>query len=64
MAQYESGHLARVERISRRVKNLPGLELAGNGYRGIGVPDCIREGTDAANGVMQMLTATTGSAAR
>jgi oxygen-dependent protoporphyrinogen oxidase len=62
MAQYESGHLARVERITRRVKDLPGLELAGNAYRGIGVPDCIREGTDAANAVVETLTATAGSA--
>ena len=23
------------------VKQLPGLALAGNGYRGIGVPDCV-----------------------
>jgi oxygen-dependent protoporphyrinogen oxidase len=64
MAQYESGHLARVERITRRVKDLPGLELAGNAYRGIGVPDCIREGTDAANAVVQSLTATADSLAR
>ncbi len=56
MAQYESGHLARVERIELRVKNIPGLEIAGNAYHGIGVPDCIREGTNAANAVVQTLT--------
>jgi len=56
MAQYESGHLARVERIERRVKAIAGLELAGNAYHGIGVPDCIREGTSAANAVVQTLT--------
>ncbi len=55
MAQYESGHLARIERIELRVKNIPGLELAGNAYHGIGVPDCIREGTSAANAVVQTL---------
>ena len=64
MAQYESGHLAIVERITRRLKGLSGLELAGNAYRGIGVPDCIREGTDAANAVVQMLTTTASPAAR
>jgi oxygen-dependent protoporphyrinogen oxidase len=64
MAQYESGHLARVERITRRVKDLPGLALAGNAYHGIGVPDCIREGTDAANAVVQMLTTIASPAAR
>jgi len=56
MAQYESGHLARVARIGKRLQDIPGLELAGNAYRGIGVPDCIREGTDAANAVVQMLS--------
>jgi len=56
MAQYESGHLARVQRIELRTKAIPGLELAGNAYHGIGVPDCIREGTNAANAVVQMLT--------
>jgi oxygen-dependent protoporphyrinogen oxidase len=61
MAQYESGHLARVARIDKRVKEIPGLELAGNAYRGIGVPDCIREGTSAANGVVQALTAAANS---
>jgi oxygen-dependent protoporphyrinogen oxidase len=57
MAQYESGHLARVARIEQRVKNIPGLEVAGNAYHGIGVPDCIREGTNAANAVVQTLVA-------
>ena len=57
MAQYESGHLARVARIEKRVQEIPGLELAGNAYHGIGVPDCIREGTNAANAVVQTLSA-------
>jgi protoporphyrinogen oxidase len=26
---------------------LPALALAGNGYSGIGVPDCVRSGVDA-----------------
>ena len=54
MAQYEPGHLARVERIERRVAELPGLALAGNAYHGIGVPDCIRSGMDAANALAQV----------
>jgi oxygen-dependent protoporphyrinogen oxidase len=57
MAQYESGHIARVARIEKRAKEIPGLELAGNAYHGIGVPDCIREGTNAANAAVQTLCA-------
>jgi protoporphyrinogen/coproporphyrinogen III oxidase len=47
MAQYTVGHLDRLERIERLRQQLPGLALAGNGYRGIGVPDCVRSGMDA-----------------
>jgi protoporphyrinogen/coproporphyrinogen III oxidase len=48
MAQYEVGHLERVAEIERLRAALPGLALAGNAYRGIGVPDCIKSGLDAA----------------
>ncbi|MGA8492378.1 MAG: protoporphyrinogen oxidase [Terriglobales bacterium] len=49
MAQYGVGHLERLQRIEGLLPQLPGLALAGNGYRGIGVPDCVRSGSDAAN---------------
>jgi oxygen-dependent protoporphyrinogen oxidase len=48
MAQYGVGHLERLERIERLRHQLPGLALAGNAYRGIGVPDCVRSGNEAA----------------
>jgi protoporphyrinogen/coproporphyrinogen III oxidase len=35
------------------LQKLPGLALAGNGYNGIGVPDCVRSGTEAAAKVLQ-----------
>jgi oxygen-dependent protoporphyrinogen oxidase len=49
MAQYGVGHLDRLQRIDGLLQSFPGLALAGNGYRGIGVPDCVRSGSDAAN---------------
>ena len=52
MAQYSVGHLDRLERIRQLLQETPRLTLAGNGYRGIGVPDCIRTGREAA---IQML---------
>ena len=52
MAQYSVGHLERLQRIEGLVKQLPELALAGNAYRGIGVPDCIRSGEAA---VQQLL---------
>ena len=55
MAQYGVGHLERLERIERLRRQLPGLALAGNGYQGIGVPDCIRSGSEAAAQVLSFL---------
>jgi len=48
MAQYAVGHRERMERVEGRVATLPGLRLAGNAYDGIGIPDCIRLGRQAA----------------
>jgi protoporphyrinogen/coproporphyrinogen III oxidase len=46
MPQYEVGHLERVERIERALP--PGVVVAGQSYRGVGVADAIRQGRDAA----------------
>ena len=52
MAQYVVGHLERLQRIEVLLKQWPGLVLAGNAYRGIGVPDCVRSGEAAAQQVL------------
>ncbi len=52
MAQYEVGHSERLRRIQETAAQLPSLALAGNGYSGIGVPDCIRSGAAAAESVL------------
>ncbi len=51
MAQYTVGHAERVARIESRLKQLPGLHLAGNAYHGIGIPDCVRMGKQAAEAI-------------
>jgi oxygen-dependent protoporphyrinogen oxidase len=48
MAQYTVGHEQRLKQIESLVKDTPGLHLAGNGYRGIGLPDCIKAGKEVA----------------
>lgn len=48
MAQYAVGHKNRMQRIKQRLATLPSLGLVGNAYDGIGVPDCIRLGRQAA----------------
>jgi len=48
MPVYRVGHLDRVERIESLAARRPGLTLAGNAYRGVGLPDCIASGEAAA----------------
>jgi oxygen-dependent protoporphyrinogen oxidase len=40
--QYNVGHLERVSAIDAALARLPGLRLAGNAYKGVGINDCIR----------------------
>jgi protoporphyrinogen/coproporphyrinogen III oxidase len=54
MPQYNLGHLERLQRIAAGLTQHPGLVLAGNGYRGIGVPDCIHSGEQAVDEVLAM----------
>ena len=48
MAQYQVGHQDVVRSIEQFTSELRGLALAGNGYHGVGIPDCIRSGEAAA----------------
>jgi oxygen-dependent protoporphyrinogen oxidase len=56
MAQYAVGHQERMQRIREHVAQLPGLKLAGNAYDGIGIPDCIRLGRQAARELVATLS--------
>jgi oxygen-dependent protoporphyrinogen oxidase len=42
MPQYLVGHRLRVQKILRNAAQLPGLELVGNAYDGVGIPQCVR----------------------
>jgi oxygen-dependent protoporphyrinogen oxidase len=55
MPQYEVGHLVRVARIEMHMQRLPGLQLSGNAYHGVGIPDCVRIGRSAADAVMRKI---------
>jgi protoporphyrinogen/coproporphyrinogen III oxidase len=48
MPHYEVGHLDRVREAAADAARWPGLYLAGHSYHGIGLPDCVRGGTMAA----------------
>lgn len=48
MPQYHLGHVERVARIRDQVAMWSGLELAGNAFEGVGIPDAVRSGEEAA----------------
>jgi oxygen-dependent protoporphyrinogen oxidase len=55
MPQYTLGHLARLAAIEQRLAVLPGLFVAGSAYRGLGLPDCIQSGEQAAESALKFL---------
>jgi oxygen-dependent protoporphyrinogen oxidase len=48
LPQYGVGHLERMAELDERVRRMDGLWLLGNGYRGVGLPDLIRDARTAA----------------
>jgi oxygen-dependent protoporphyrinogen oxidase len=53
MPQYHVGHLETVGRIEQVLQQLPGLQLAGNAYQGVGIPSAIHSGEQAAERLLQ-----------
>jgi len=48
LPQYGVGHLERMTELDERARALDGLWLLGNGYRGVGLPDLVRDARAAA----------------
>ncbi|MET9291518.1 protoporphyrinogen oxidase [Streptomyces sp. NPDC003077] len=57
LPQYPVGHVRRVARIRAEVAKLPGLEVCGALYEGVGIPACVGGGRDAAEALLGTLTA-------
>ncbi len=55
MPQYLVGHRERLAQIEEALSEHPGLVLAGAAYRGIGLPDCIRQGEEVAERLLAFL---------
>jgi oxygen-dependent protoporphyrinogen oxidase len=55
MPQYAVGHAGRVDQIMHAAHDLPGLFLTGNAYGGVGIPDCVRSGENAARLAIERL---------
>lgn len=54
--QYHVGHQKRVTEIEARAKNLPGLFLGGNAYRGVALYDCVRDAENVAKEIAAWLS--------
>ncbi|MEC7641445.1 MAG: protoporphyrinogen oxidase [Nitrospinota bacterium] len=53
--QYHVNHSDRIDSVMKNLKKFPGLFLAGSAYRGIGIPDCIQNGNQAAKATLEFL---------
>lgn len=53
MPQYELGHESRVAKIEKLAGGHEGLELCGNAYHGVGIPDVIHDAENAAQRLMR-----------
>lgn len=53
LPQYEVGHLNLIDSIEKRLP--PNVFIAGTSYRGVGVPDCLRQGHDIALRIAESL---------
>jgi oxygen-dependent protoporphyrinogen oxidase len=48
LPQYSTGHLERVTEMEKILADMPGLQMIGNSFHGVGIPDCIKSGKAAA----------------
>lgn len=56
MPQYMVGHEARMKKMDEQFhKEYPQIHLVGSSYKGISVPDCVTQGKQAADKVIQEL---------
>ncbi len=53
--QYEVGHQERIAEIDRLAAQHTGLYLAGGAYHGVGIPDCIQDGSRVAEELLNTL---------
>ncbi|MDR6881309.1 protoporphyrinogen oxidase [Bacillus sp. 3255] len=56
MSQYLVGHVERIREIEEELHtHFPKLVVAGRSFRGVGIPDCIAQGSDAAQRLFQQI---------
>lgn len=56
MPQYEVGHLDRIKALRDEMSTrTPGVWATGSAFDGVGIPDCIRQGKEAATALLERL---------
>ena len=56
MPQYHVGHEEQLRLVEGALTDHPGILLAGAAYRGIGIPDCVRDGMETARRLVDAFT--------
>lgn len=57
MPQYTVGHMDRLKHVRTEMeKKLLGVWIAGSSYEGVGIPDCIEQGRNVANNMVEYVT--------
>jgi oxygen-dependent protoporphyrinogen oxidase len=57
MSYFKPGHVSQVSRLEQKASEFRGLHLAGNGLKGVGIPDCVSAGESAAEKIFQNIFA-------
>lgn len=55
LPQYMVGHSEKMDRLDEHLRKQSKIFLAGTSYRGVGIPDCIRQGNDIAIKIIESL---------
>jgi protoporphyrinogen/coproporphyrinogen III oxidase len=55
MAQYEVGHLGWLSEVESRIEEYQGLQLAGNAFTGVGIPDCVHRAEECSDRLLAAL---------
>ncbi len=53
MSYFRPGHLSQASRLEQKASEYKGLFLAGNGFKGVGIPDCVASGELAAENLFK-----------
>ncbi|MCF8721293.1 protoporphyrinogen oxidase [Nitrospina gracilis] len=60
--QYQVGHGQLIESVYNELKPFPGLYVAGSAYHGVGIPDCVLNGTRTVESALRALRGTEAEA--